>query len=111
MIRTNVGGELAYLDRASSNRFSDNTWTDTRPSGQAYACALITDSSSSNTFVRDRFETAAGDAAVYVRQGSQDTAFLSCLFVLPGAGKAANTVGVAADPGLTVTTTGSKVQR
>ena len=111
VVRTNVGGELAYLAESSNNRFSDNSWTDVRSNGQAYACVLITDSSSSNAFIGDRFETAAGATAVYVRKGSQGTVFRSCVFVLPASGRAASASAVAADPGLTVTRMGDEVRQ
>jgi hypothetical protein len=109
-VRTNVGGELMYLDEASGNVFSGNAWTDLRPHGQAYACAVLTDFSTGNVFTGDRFETAAGDVAVLIRNGSQATTFRSCLFVLPAARQTGGTTGVAADPGLSVTITGGGVQ-
>jgi hypothetical protein len=110
VVRSDVGGELLYMDESSNNRFSDNVWTDVRPNGRAHACAIITDLSSSNSFLRDRFETAAGPTAVYIRNGSQDTAFRSCIFVLPAAGQA-GTTGIVAYPDLTVTTTGGVVRQ
>ena len=110
VVRTDVGGELLYMDESSDNRFSGNTWTDMRPNGHAHACAIITDSSSSNSFVRDRFETAAGAAAVYIRNGSQGTVLRSCTFVLPAAGQA-GTSGITADADLTVTTAGGEVRQ
>lgn len=111
VVKTDVGGELAYLDESSRNTFAGNTWLDTRPPGEAFACVILTDGSSSNEFVRERFETAAGDHAVHVGDGSQRNVFRGCLFVLPSAEADAGASGVAVDPGLTVRVVGGAVRR
>jgi hypothetical protein len=106
VVTSDVGGELMYMDTSSVNVFSGNRWTDTRPASSAYACALITDNSTYNKFLGERFETAAPGAAVYLQNGSDATTFRGCTFVLGGAGTA-----VEADPGLTVTVVGGTTVR
>jgi hypothetical protein len=99
VVRTDVGGELLYLDESSGNLFTGNTWTDTRPRDRALACAIITDASSANAFVGERFHTAAGHA-VYIDNGSNGTVFRGCVF-LPHA-QAGTASRIAVEPGLTV---------
>jgi hypothetical protein len=101
-VRSNVGGELLYLDESSGNRFTTNTWIDERPQGEALACAVIADASSSNLFAADRFETAA-ETAVFIRSGSQHTVFRSCVF-LPQGEEGGGAQRIVVEEGLTVTT-------
>jgi hypothetical protein len=111
VVKTDVGGELMYLDESLHNTFAGNIWLDTRPPGKAFACAILTDGSSSNEFVRERFETAAGDHAVHVGGGSRRNVFRGCVFVLPGADVGAAISGVAVEPGLAVDIIGGEVRR
>jgi hypothetical protein len=109
-VKTNVGGELMYLDESSGNVFADNAWTDERAGAAALACAVVTSASSRNSFVRDRFRTSAA-AAIIISGGSQQTRFRDCLFVLPGSGAATPTSAIAADPGLAFSVTGGAVRQ
>jgi hypothetical protein len=111
VVKTDVGGELMYLDESLHNTFTGNTWLDTRPRGEAFACAILTDGSSRNSFLRERFQTASGDHAVRVQDGSQGNRFLQCFFVLPGADAGATISGVAVEPGLAVDIIGGEVRR
>jgi hypothetical protein len=101
-VRSSVGGELLYLDESSGNRFITNTWIDERPQGEALACAIIADASSSNRFDADRFRTAA-EAAVFIRGGSRDTVFRSCVFLPHGQG-VGDAQRIVAEKGVTLTT-------
>ena len=109
-VKTNVGGELMYLDRASGNVFTDNAWSDERTGAAAFACAVVTDGSSRNLFVRDRFRTSAA-AAVIISGGSQQTRFRDCIFVLPESGATTPSSAIAADPGLAFNVTGGAVRQ
>jgi hypothetical protein len=104
-VRTDVGGELLYLDESSANRFVGNTWTDARPQGKALACAVLTDASSSNSFVGDRFNTASGHA-VLIQNGSDGTVFRACAF-LPSDAQGGNASRISVEPGLTVSVQGN----
>ncbi len=105
VVKTDAGGELAYFDSSPGNTFRNDTWTDARPPGSAFNCLVLTESSSGNSFTGERFSTAASGAAVNLLNGSDHTSFLGCTFILPK-----GTVPVHADPGLTVTLTGTKTQ-
>lgn len=103
VIRTDVGGELAYIDSSSDDLFARNTWTDERPGGRAYACLVLTDASRAITFDGEQFTTAATGAAAYVQNGTTGTLFKDCVFAL-----AAGAKPVQSDPGLTVGISGSR---
>lgn len=103
VIRTDVGGELAYIDSSSADLFARNTWTDERPAGRAYACLVLTDASRAVTFDGEQFTTAATGAAAYVQKGTTGTLFKDCVFAL-----AAGATPVQSDPGLTVGMSGSR---
>jgi Pectate lyase superfamily protein len=103
VIRTDVGGELAYIDSSSADLFARNTWTDERPAGRAYACLVLTDASRAITFDGEQFTTAATGAAAYVQKGTTGTLFKDCVFAL-----AAGATPVQSDPGLTVGMSGSR---
>jgi hypothetical protein len=104
-VRSDVGGELLYLDESSGNRFAANTWIDERRQGDALACAIITDASSSNVFHADQFRTAA-ETAVYIHNGSHDTVFRGCVFV-PRHDADGGARRIVAEAGLAVTTDGT----
>lgn len=103
VIRTDVGGELAYIDSSSDDLFARNTWTDERPAERAYACLVLTDASRAITFDGEQFTTAATGAAAYVQNGTTGTLFKDCVFAL-----AAGATPVQSDPGLTVGMSGNR---
>lgn len=103
VIRTDVGGELAYIDSSSDDLFAHNSWTDERPAGSAFACLVLTDASRAVTFDGERFTTAAAGAAAYVQSGTTGTLFKDCVFVLT-----AGATPVRYDPGLTVEMSGTR---
>lgn len=70
VIRSDVGGELAYISGSSSNTFSGNRWLDVRPAARALPCVRLTDGARDNTFVGDLFRTGAPAGAIVAQRSS-----------------------------------------
>jgi hypothetical protein len=107
VVKSDVGGQLAYIDGSVDNVFSRNTWTDTRGIGEGHSNIWLTDEASRNLFQDETFRTATDGPAVLIRNGSDENVFRSCTFILPGATSPAPGSAFTVAPGLTVTVSGS----
>ncbi|NLE23132.1 MAG: hypothetical protein GX624_10220 [Actinobacteria bacterium] len=69
-VRSDAGGELAYLSGSSDNVFAGNRFIDTRPADEALACIKFSSSSHDNRFSGELFRTAAAVGALVAVAGS-----------------------------------------
>ncbi len=84
VVKSDVGGQLAYIDGSADNTFLRNKWTDTRAVGLGHACLWLTDGSQGNVFDTEIIKTGVAGPAIHVRDGSDENVFRDCTFILPG---------------------------
>ena len=84
-VKTDVGGELAYISGSSRNTFTGNRFIDTRRAPEAFACIKFSAASRDNRFSGDLFQTAATEGALIAISGSTGNLVERSVFVTGGA--------------------------
>jgi hypothetical protein len=84
-VKTDTGGELAYISGSSGNVFTGNRFIDTRRAAEAFACIKLTAGSRDNRFSGDLFQTAATEGALIIVSGSTGNLVERSTFMTSGA--------------------------
>ena len=111
VVKSDVGGQLAYIDESVDNTFLRNKWTDARAAGLGHAWLWLTDGSARNVFDTEIIKTGVAGPAVHVRDGSDENVFRDCTFILPGQSSPSAESAFHVADGLTVKVLGGSIAR